>query len=220
MSVELESLVQKFARELGIEDYRKLEQVLLDGHEIVSLGSLEFLKEMPNLEVLSLNFCRIKGLQEPFPAGLPLERLELSDNDLCKADLEKLANLQNLFALHLNETKIENADDLEPLKALQELRFLYLVQTPLSRNENYLADVFALLPQLEYIDDCDKDGNTVYFSDSSDSSLSMDEQEQDSFMFWGGDEEVEEEDNQEYTTHVVLDSLISDDDNSDGTDNS
>ena len=176
--------MKTFAKQIGCDDYKTLDQVMLDGLTLSSLGSLEFLKDMPTLELLSMNFCQLKGLDVAFPAGLPLQRLELSDNELTSADLEKLANLQALTELHLNEAKLDSVKDLQPLKALKALKILQVLETPLAKTDNYRAEIFALLPNLDVVDSFDKEGNEV--------ELSSDEDDGDSF---GSDEESDEEEN-------------------------
>lgn len=48
---------------------------------------------------------------------------------------------------------------LEPLKALQQLRRLDVLACPLESVPDYDKKVFTMLPELEYLDNVDRQGN-------------------------------------------------------------
>jgi hypothetical protein len=196
MTADLETHVKTFARQVGVEDHMTLDQVLLDGMEMSSLGSTDFIAKMTNLELLSMNFCKLPALDTAFPASKTLARLELSDNELTAADLEKLTALKALTELHLNGNKIATVKDLEALKNLKALKILMIIETDLSNNnENYRAELFELLPQVEIIDGFDRDGQEVDLDDDESDEDSLDAEDSDEHS--GFDSEDDSEDDED-----------------------
>ena len=194
MPSDFEGYVKEFGRQIGCEDYRQLREVLLDGYLIPALGTLEILREMRNLELLSMNYCGIQSLEEPFPSGLTIQRLDISDSKLSKSDFHKLTPLENLVELNLGGTTITCAADLEPFKNLVKLRIFGILDTQLSRSANYRQDVFSVLPQLHYVDDLDKRGNYLELSDEDED----DDEEEDEAVI--DDDEYDEVDDDEDDT--------------------
>ncbi|XP_053157330.1 acidic leucine-rich nuclear phosphoprotein 32 family member B-like isoform X2 [Hemicordylus capensis] len=110
--------------------------------------------DFENLEFLSMinvNLLSVSNL----PKLNKLRKLELSDNRI-SGGLEVLAEkTPNLTHLNLSGNKIKYFNTLEPLKKLPHLRTLDLFNCEVTNLSNYRDSVFALLPQLTYLDGFD-----------------------------------------------------------------
>ncbi|NWU35974.1 AN32B protein, partial [Hylia prasina] len=117
--------------------------------KVVGLSS-----DFENLEFLSMiniNLLSVSNL----PKLNKLRKLELSDNRI-SGGLEVLAEkTPNLTHLNLSGNKIKDINTLEPLKKLPNLHSLDLFNCEVTMLINYRESVFALLPQLTYLDGFD-----------------------------------------------------------------
>ncbi|NXY06465.1 AN32B protein, partial [Pteruthius melanotis] len=127
--------------------------------KVVGLSS-----DFENLEFLSMiniNLLSVSNL----PKLNKLRKLELSDNRI-SGGLEVLAEkTPNLTHLNLSGNKIKDINTLEPLKKLPNLRSLDLFNCEVTMLINYRESVFALLPQLTYLDGFDADEQEAPDSD-------------------------------------------------------
>ena len=141
-------------------------------------GNLEFLS-MININLLSVSNLPNLG---------QLRKLELSDNRI-SGGLEVLAEkTPNLTHLNLSGNKIKDINTLEPLKKLTHLTSLDLFNCEVTMLNNYRESVFALLPQLTYLDGFDADDREAPDSDPEPDGEDADENGED-----GEDDEDEEE---------------------------
>ena len=85
----------------------------------------------------------------------------MSNSDLNNKDLDELlsAGIDNVVSLNLECNNITTVESLQPLVMLMDLRNLSLSGCPVCDVEDYRDKVFALLPELEYLDREDRDGN-------------------------------------------------------------
>ena len=118
------------------------------------------LEEYTNLMALTLNECSLNTL-ENFPKLPNLARLELCDNKLKGSALKKLEILKSLQSLALGGNELKNIDDLIPLKQLENLTDLDLLGCEMNFIENYREVVFAKLPHVLILDNCDREGNDL-----------------------------------------------------------
>ncbi|NXO06694.1 AN32B protein, partial [Oriolus oriolus] len=127
--------------------------------KVVGLSS-----DFENLEFLSMiniNLLSVSNL----PKLSKLRKLELSDNRI-SGGLEVLAEkTPNLTHLNLSGNKIKDINTLEPLKKLPNLHSLDLFNCEVTMLINYRESVFALLPQLTYLDGFDADEQEAPDSD-------------------------------------------------------
>ncbi|NXQ54834.1 AN32B protein, partial [Anthoscopus minutus] len=127
--------------------------------KVVGLSS-----DFENLEFLSMiniNLLSVSNL----PKLNKLRKLELSDNRI-SGGLEVLAEkTPNLTHLNLSGNKIKDINTLEPLKKLPNLHSLDLFNCEVTMLINYRESVFALLPQLTYLDGFDADEQEAPDSD-------------------------------------------------------
>ncbi|XP_056426589.1 acidic leucine-rich nuclear phosphoprotein 32 family member B-like isoform X2 [Hyla sarda] len=143
--------------------------------------------EFVNLEFLSMintNLLSVANL----PKLEKLRKLELSDNRI-SGGLEVLAErTPNLTHLNLSGNKIKDINTLEPLKKLSHLMSLDLFNCEVTMLNNYRESVFALLPQLTYLDGFNADDQEAPDSDPEPDGEDADENGED-----GEDDEDEEE---------------------------
>ncbi|RLV90674.1 hypothetical protein DV515_00014370, partial [Chloebia gouldiae] len=153
--------------------------------KVVGLSS-----DFENLEFLSMININLLSMSN-LPKLNKLRKLELSDNRI-SGGLEVLAEkTPNLTHLNLSGNKIKDINTLEPLKKLPNLRSLDLFNCEVTMLINYRESVFALLPQLTYLDGFDADEQEAPDSDpEADGDALEDEYE-------NGEEGEEEEDDEE-----------------------
>lgn len=94
------------------------------GNEI---EDIRLLRQMPNLEILSLSVNRISSLKE-------------------------FSNCKKLQELYLRKNNISDLEELQYLVGLQELRILWLLDNPCSENEKYREIVIKTLPNIKKLD--------------------------------------------------------------------
>jgi len=92
-----------------------------------SLEDVSLIKEMPNLEIVSLSLNKISSLAA-------------------------FANCTSLVELYLRGNSIASLDELRHLSALSNLRTLWLAQNPCAEMPEYRARAIAELPQLRKLD--------------------------------------------------------------------
>lgn len=134
--------------------------------------------EFVNLEFLSMININLL-LVANFPKLEKLRKLELSDNRI-SGGLEVLAErTPNLTHLNLSGNKIKDINTLEPLKKLNHLMSLDLFNCEVTMLNNYRESVFALLPQLTYLDGFDADDKEAPDSDPEPDGEDADENGED-----------------------------------------
>ncbi len=116
-----EKLVISRAKTDNIQNIRNLN---LWGNDLEDLG---LLREMPNLEVLSISVNRITSLRD-FSHSMSLQELYLRKNQI--ADLSEIRHLTDL----------------------PNLRVLWLSDNPCAQVPNYRTIVIKYLPRLEKLD--------------------------------------------------------------------
>ena len=94
-----------------------------------------------------MNNCGIKSLNH-FPALKNLVTLELNENDFPVRELAHLKGLVSLKALDIDNLKVENISQLEPLKELKKLERLELNDCDLLEEEENREKLFEMLPNL------------------------------------------------------------------------
>ncbi|NXH39284.1 AN32B protein, partial [Dicaeum eximium] len=120
--------------------------------------------DFENLEFLSMINIHLLSVSN-LPKLNKLRKLELSDNRI-SGGLEVLAEkTPNLTHLNLSGNKIKDINTLEPLKKLPNLHSLDLFNCEVTMLINYRESVFALLPQLTYLDGFDADEQEAPDSD-------------------------------------------------------
>ena len=118
------------------------------------------LEKYKNLLYLSLNDCQLKSL-EHFPRLPALLKLDLLDNQLNDDCLPYVAVNDKLQQLSLGGNQICKVEGLKALVKLADLREIDLLACPLTSQQDYRANIFKLLPQLEILDNMDQDNNII-----------------------------------------------------------
>lgn len=78
-------------------------------------------------------------------------------------------------SLSLGTNKIDSLAQLEPLKELKNLIQLDLSNSPVEETEDYRAKIFEMFPSLLILDNLDKNGNSIDYSDDEDEVYSEEE---------------------------------------------
>ncbi|XP_007444307.1 acidic leucine-rich nuclear phosphoprotein 32 family member B-like [Python bivittatus] len=136
--------------------------------------------------MINVNLLSVSNL----PKLNKLRKLELSDNHI-SGGLEVLAEkTPNLTHLNLSGNKIKEINTLDPLKKLPHLRNLDLFNCEVTMLINYRESIFALLPQLIYLDGFDTNDKEAPDSDPEADGLDDECDE-------NGDEDEEEDDEED-----------------------
>lgn len=160
MTSEILKLIEKQKPTEDIEEL-VLDEVVIDAFTPQEKKAIEALE---NLVTLTLNDCQLKSL-ENFPINSSLFRIDLQSNPFPADHLKYLAKLENLQTLYLTGCQIAKLEDLKSLKELKNLVQLDIQETQLSKEKDYFQKVFKFLPNLEILNDKDKEGNEVDFDE-------------------------------------------------------
>merc|ERR1712013_890634 len=117
-------------------------------------GLTEDFSALENLDLQNASLSNIKL----FPKLPSLTKLDLSENRLSKG-LEVLKECQNLKNLSLINNKFKDIERLEPLKDLEFLTHIDIIEGNEFEDPDARNKVFKLLPHLQFLDGVDKDGN-------------------------------------------------------------
>ncbi|XP_019412621.1 PREDICTED: acidic leucine-rich nuclear phosphoprotein 32 family member B isoform X1 [Crocodylus porosus] len=199
LTLELRNKKPAEVKELVLDNCRS------DDGKIVGLSS-----DFENLEFLSMiniNLLSVSNL----PKLSKLRKLELSDNRI-SGGLEVLAErTPNLTHLNLSGNKIKDINTLEPLKKLPNLHSLDLFNCEVTMLINYRESVFALLPQLTYLDGFDVDDQEAPDSDPEADGDGLDDEYEEN----GDEGEEDDDDEEDELDEEVIDDEEEDDDDLD-----
>ncbi|KAJ1614595.1 U2 snRNP-specific A protein [Cryptosporidium canis] len=189
-------------------DYSEVKELVLDGVKLRELTQQdsEFLGRFTGLQYLSLNATGLQRLDN-FPLLDHLKVLEVQDNHI-SGGLDVLQNYKNLRCLLLGGNKIRDFSELAVLKELPKLETLSLLLNPIAEknSESYRSIVFDTLPNLQILDEMNKEGKEVegYCYDEEEVEVIDDDTE-------GGEEE-------ESRLHATSSGFPEDDDDEDDFD--
>jgi len=124
----------------------------LDNCRVTEIEGLT--SEFAALESLSMINVGLQSLTG-FPKLGNLKRLDLSDNRI-SGGLNSLTGCVKLTHLSLSGNKIKDLDALKPLKDLPILKSLDLFNCEVTNSEEYRETVFAMLPQINFLDGFDQ----------------------------------------------------------------
>ncbi|KAM4884090.1 acidic leucine-rich nuclear phosphoprotein 32 family member B-like isoform 2-T2 [Sylvia borin] len=196
LTLELRNKKPSEVKELVLDNCRS------EDGKVVGLSS-----DFENLEFLSMiniNLLSVSNL----PKLNKLRKLELSDNRI-SGGLEVLAEkTPNLTHLNLSGNKIKDINTLEPLKKLPNLHSLDLFNCEVTMLINYRESVFALLPQLTYLDGFDADEQEAPDSDPEADGDAL----EDDYENGEGEEEEDDEEEDDLDEEVIDDEEDEDDD--------
>jgi len=202
MSQEIFEKIKNKYNESQIND---VQDIVLDTFPIKEFTQeiKDYMEKFINVTKLSLNMCLLKNLSF-LPQFKNLIEIELSDNHLHGKDIEILSQFQLLNQIKIANNKIENFNDLEPLKKLRDLSFLDLSENPVIKTKDYRKKLYDMIPNLVYLDLIDKNGKSYEdFEEEEDEKEELEEEEKEkdenSFIVEnaGNEEEEESEDENE-----------------------
>lgn len=127
------------------------------------------------------------------------------DNKLGDEALKVISSMKKLQALSLCGNEITGIDKLEPLKTLELIQLDLEGNEKLTNDPDYRSKVFAMFPNLDILDNCDKEGNEILDDEMDDDELDGeegsfdedDDDEEDFEDFDDGEEGEGEEDEEE-----------------------
>ncbi|RKP10929.1 hypothetical protein THASP1DRAFT_27294 [Thamnocephalis sphaerospora] len=126
-----------------------------------------------NLLVLSLTDVHCTSLRG-FPSLPELRRLALADNKITNGLGELVGKVPMLEYLDLSNNRIGDFATLKPLRHIESLRHLSLIDCEITAKQDYRARIFEMLPFLETLDGQDRDGQNVDSEEDSDEDEDMD----------------------------------------------
>ncbi|KAM9976520.1 hypothetical protein ACTFIR_010361 [Dictyostelium discoideum] len=89
---------------------------------------------------------------ENFPKLERVKTLLFNNNHIKSFEEDFGSSLPHLRALILSNNRINNLSDLEPLTKLSEIKFISLLENPVSKKPNYRLYLIHLVPHLKIID--------------------------------------------------------------------
>merc|ERR1711994_304103 len=154
-----------------------------------TVGEFEGLTDnFENLEKLSVTAAGLTSFKG-FPKLKSLKKLDVSDNRISNG-LHALKNCHSLTHISLSNNEFKDISSLEPLKCLENLKYLEVANNPFTEEEEVRSRIFTMLPRLELLDNQDKEGNEV--EDEEDEVINGVNHQQDE-----NEEEVEDGDDEE-----------------------
>lgn len=147
-------MTQRIEEERKDQKLGEIKELNLDGCNATEIeGLTDEYSSLEKLSIVDVGLTTLAG----FPALPKLVKLDLSGNPIAEG-LEALAKCTSLTTLNLSGNKLASIKDLAPLASLENLSHLELSTCDLVCEENYRKDVFALLPQLSFLDGLDQNG--------------------------------------------------------------
>lgn len=139
-------LVDKSASFINAVHERELD---LRGNRIPAIENFGVVKDA--YDTIDLTDNEIRRL-ENFPKMLRLKSLFCSSNQIVSVNQEVGQKLASLEMLVLNNNKISEFEELDGLKECKTLRYLSLLDNPITKKPHYRLTVISQLPQLRCLD--------------------------------------------------------------------
>ncbi|KAK2080483.1 hypothetical protein QBZ16_000336 [Prototheca wickerhamii] len=113
---------------------------------IENLGATE--NQFDSIDLSDNAIARLEG----FPKLLRLKVLHLNNNRVNKIGRNLEASLPNLEWLMLTNNRLSTLADLDPLRTLPKLKYLSLLDNPVTKQKGYRLYVISQLPKLKMLD--------------------------------------------------------------------
>ncbi|XP_050996883.1 acidic leucine-rich nuclear phosphoprotein 32 family member A-like [Acomys russatus] len=176
-----------------------VKELVLDSCRSIEGKIKDLTDEFEELELLSTIKVGLISISN-LPKFNKLKKLELNYNRI-SGDLDILAEkCPNIKHLHLNGNKIKDLSTVDPLKKLENLKSLDLLNCEVMNLNDYLKNVFKLLPQVRYLDGYERDNKEASDSDvegSVEDDNEDEDEEYDECVQLVEDEEKEDEEEEE-----------------------
>lgn len=152
----------------AFQELTELNSLILTENKIKSFKPNVF-KTLSKLETLLLDQNQILNIPEELFDGLTgLKKLNLNENGT--ETIPGLSLLTALETLELQQSGVQNIDDIKPLIDLKALKSINLDGSPVSSADNFRSDVILMLPWIETIDE-----EAITFSERQE-ALQLDEE--------------------------------------------
>ncbi|KAL3086060.1 hypothetical protein niasHT_030484 [Heterodera trifolii] len=143
---------ERIKTELRGRQPSEVQDLLLDSCKANTISGLtEQFTSLTTLSLINVGLTTLDGL----PKLPTLRTIDLSDNKL-SGGLDKLVECcPRLYHINLCANKITSMETLAPLSKLEELAALDLFDCAITEGPEYRSKVFAMIPQLKYLDGFD-----------------------------------------------------------------
>jgi hypothetical protein len=169
------SAIQEHLREQTLTPSELTELMFIDNQfETISAEDMKGLEQYENLEFVNFAEVGLNSVAAPFPALKSCGAVLFSNNNLSNGVLETLVNLESLESLALDGNKISSLEKFELLAGLAKLKEISLADCPVTETADYREKLFAILPQVQIIDDMDREGNVIELDSEDDEDFSDD----------------------------------------------
>lgn len=161
--------IQNYLRDEKITPPELTEMMFIDTQfESIKADEMKAFEQYENLEFVNFAECGVKSIEAPFPALLKCGALLFSNNALSNDAIGTVVNLANLESLAFDGNQITSLDNFSLLAGLSKLREISLADCPVAQEDGYREKLFSLLPQVQIIDDVDREGNVIELDESED----------------------------------------------------
>ena len=187
----MQSAFQEFIKEQETSAAELNDLMFIDKQfDTLTVDDMKVLSECENLEFLNFAEVGLKSIEAPFPVLPSVSALILSNNHLSNDCISLLVGFENLESLALDGNQITSLEKFATLAGLSKLREISLADCPVTESKDYRSKLFSLLPQLQIVDEEDKDGNVIEDA-GSDGDISDSDDEFGSEL--GSDDVIEDE---------------------------
>ncbi|KAF2078578.1 hypothetical protein CYY_000078 [Polysphondylium violaceum] len=121
----------------------------LRGYKISSIENLGVTKDQ--FDTIDFSDNEISKL-ENFPLLNRVKTLFFNNNHISRFDEDFGLTLPNLTTLVLSNNKLIQLSDLEPLTKLKNIKYLSLLDNPVTKKQNYRLYLIYLVPRLKILD--------------------------------------------------------------------
>ncbi|CAD8117390.1 unnamed protein product [Paramecium sonneborni] len=154
------SWLQKLKKQIGSQAYSEIKQLRFNNLQLNKLPDdlVSELKKCINLEILSLNQCGIRSL-ENLQQMNSVTQLEYLDNFTTQKTFQQIAKaFPNLEVLIAGGNFLRELSDLDGLKSLTKLEVLNIMNGINKPDSDIRKYAFEILPNLKILDEKDKNG--------------------------------------------------------------
>lgn len=185
--------IQDHIKEENLTPSELTEMMFIDtAFEKITAEDMRSLAQYENLEFINFAEVGLKSIEAPFPALGQCTAVLFSNNHLGDEAIETLTSLENLESLALDGNQISSLETFSLLSGLSKLKEISLSDCPVASTEGYREKLFKLLPQLEIVDDQDKEGNIIEEEETEDDDSFDDDDEEEIFDESGSGEDAAE----------------------------
>ena len=185
--------IQDHIKEENLTPSELTEMMFIDtAFDKITAKDMKSLAQFENLEFINFAEVGLKSIEAPFPALDQCTAVLFSNNHLGDEAIETLTSLENLESLAFDGNRISSLEKFSLLSGLSKLKEISLSDCPVASTQGYREKLFKLLPQLEIVDDQDKEGNIIEEEETEDDDSFDEDDEEEVFDETGSGEAAAE----------------------------